>query len=293
MNGEDDQAEEKRLRRVEAYCVDGSQPLPEFDGIVELAARMMSAKTAVVTILTKGEYVFVANYGGLLHQVPRRSLCSFMFEGEQAQLVVLDTLAEPLCQDNICAVGPPFLRSYAAVALVVNDVRVGSLIVCDDAPRTTFSKDDGRILTHLGTIASALLSRRCATGSGLIAEDLINATTVASVAADPSGTITLWNDSAEHLFGWTRQEAIGGNVDMIMPERFRVAHNRGMKHASDGSRLGGSTTDLIGLRRDGSEFPIELSLTSWRGSRGVEFGAHARHFTSQGRGGRTSSAGSA
>ena len=279
MNEEAAQAEEERLRWVQACCVDGSQELPEFDGIVELAARILSTKISIVTIVTRDEHVFVANHGGMLRRVPRRSLCGFIVEGGQAQLVVLDTLQDPRCQDSIWVVGPPFVRFCASVPLVVNDVRVGTLLVCDDAPRTAFSKSDGRMLTHLGAIASAMLSRRCATRSGLIAEDLINATAVALVAADPSGTITLWNDSAELLFGWTRQEAIGSNVDMIMPERFRVAHDRGMKHASDGSRLAGSPTDLIGLRRDGSEFPIELSLTSWRGSRGVEFGAHMRDIS--------------
>jgi len=279
MNGEHDQAEEERLRWVQACCIDGSQPLPEFDGLAELAARILSTRISIVTIVTKDEHVFVANHGGMLRRVPRRGLCGFVTKGEQTQRVVLDTLEEPQCRDSIWVVNSPFVRFCASVPLVVNNVRVGTLLVCDDAPRTAFSESDGRMLTHLGAIASAMLSRRCATRSGLIAEDLINATTVASVAADPAGTITLWNDSAELLFGWTRQEAIGSNVDMIIPERFRVAHNLGMNHVSDGSRLVGSPTDLIGLRRDGSEFPIELSLTSWRGSRGVEFGAHMRDIS--------------
>lgn len=271
--------EEERLRWVQACCVNGAQTLPEFDGIAELAARMLATKIAIVTVVTRDEHVFVANYGGMLRRVPRHGLCSFLVEGNQPELVVLDTLAHPLCVESPWVVGTPFLRFYAGVPLLVNAVRVGTLFVVDDAPRTSFSDAESRMLAHLGAIASAMLSRRCATRSGLIAEDLINATAVATVAADQVGTITLWNDSAEALFGWSRQEAIGRNVEMIMPERFRSAHNRGMLRASDGSRLSGSTVDLIGLRRDGSEFPVELSLTSWRGSRGVEFGAHMRDIS--------------
>jgi hypothetical protein len=125
MNGEHDQAEEERLRWVQACCIDGSQPLPEFDGLAELAARILSTKISIVTIVTKDEHVFVANHGGMLRRVPRRGLCGFVTKGEQTQRVVLDALEEPQCRDSIWVVNSPFVRFCASVPLVVNNVRVG------------------------------------------------------------------------------------------------------------------------------------------------------------------------
>jgi len=86
----------------------------------------------------------------------------------------------------------------------------------------------------------------------------------AVVRMNPEGGIVGWNTQAERIFGWSRDEALGRELDQtIIPPRFRYDHHRGMRrHLSGG---GGGVLDtrieVFALRRNGEEFPIELSIT--------------------------------
>ncbi len=83
------------------------------------------------------------------------------------------------------------------------------------------------------------------------------------VEMDASGTITGWNRHAERIFGWSRDEAIGRVLaDTIIPEEFRDAHRRGLQRylATGEAKLLNKWIELVGLRRDGSTFPVELLL---------------------------------
>ncbi|MFQ5971073.1 MAG: PAS domain-containing protein [Alphaproteobacteria bacterium] len=87
----------------------------------------------------------------------------------------------------------------------------------------------------------------------------------AVVVIDFDGKIVAWNPSARDIFGYEEHEAIGANVTTLIPERYRKKHEAGMKRLRDTgeARLIGTTVDLHGLRKDGSEFPLELSLGTW------------------------------
>jgi PAS domain S-box-containing protein len=87
----------------------------------------------------------------------------------------------------------------------------------------------------------------------------------AIVSADRTGTIVSWNPKAERLFGYRTDEILGANLTRLMPPRYREAHTHGFERwsVSGCSRMIGETMELIGVRKDGGEFPIELSLSSW------------------------------
>jgi PAS domain S-box-containing protein len=86
------------------------------------------------------------------------------------------------------------------------------------------------------------------------------------VLADDDGTIVSWNTAAERLFGYTEGEILGQPLTTIMPTRYREDHQRRLERAkvTGVSPLAGRTIELHGLRKDGSEFPIEVSLGIWR-----------------------------
>ncbi len=95
---------------------------------------------------------------------------------------------------------------------------------------------------------------------------IIGTASEAVIVADHEGLITLWNKASETIFGHTADEAIGQSISIIVPERFREAHTAGMRRAAaapTADDVADRTLDLIGLRKDGSEFPIELSFTAW------------------------------
>jgi PAS domain S-box-containing protein len=82
---------------------------------------------------------------------------------------------------------------------------------------------------------------------------------------DEVGTVTILNTSAEKMFGYSQEELIGQNLHlMLAPLAFRAAHNLVFPHfqkTGQGAAIG-KTVELAGLRKDGSEFPLELSLSA-------------------------------
>jgi diguanylate cyclase (GGDEF)-like protein/PAS domain S-box-containing protein len=89
----------------------------------------------------------------------------------------------------------------------------------------------------------------------------------AIIMLDAAGHIAFWNQAAERIFGYAREEALGRNLHtLIVPLHYREAHRKAFthfQHTGQGSAVG-KTVELTGLRKDGSEFPLSLSLSAVR-----------------------------
>ncbi len=83
------------------------------------------------------------------------------------------------------------------------------------------------------------------------------------VVVDEAGRITLVNGAAERMFGYSRGELVGAQMEVLVPERVRGVHiaHRGCYFSEPRVRPMGISLDLAGRRRDGSEFPVEISLS--------------------------------
>jgi PAS domain S-box-containing protein len=91
----------------------------------------------------------------------------------------------------------------------------------------------------------------------------------ATLTMDGQGRIVEWSDAAEALFGWSRDEVLGQRVaDTIIPPFYREAHQRGLDayKASGQPVVVGRFVEVTALRRDGSEFPVELFVTAHTGA---------------------------
>lgn len=101
------------------------------------------------------------------------------------------------------------------------------------------------------------------------------------ILSDRTGTIISWNKGAELIFGFTEKEALGKNLKIIIPDKFKVVHQQGMERylLSGEPKVIGNTVELEGLRKDGSEFPIELSLAAWQEEGNVYFSSIIRDIT--------------
>ena len=113
------------------------------------------------------------------------------------------------------------------------------------------------------------------------AQSLLESAPDAMVIVDVSGVISLVNAETETLFGYTREELIGQRVEMLMPARYHghhTGHRQGF-FASPRSRPMGAGLDLWGVRKDGDEFPVEISLSPLRTEDGVQVTAAIRDVT--------------
>jgi PAS domain S-box-containing protein len=92
---------------------------------------------------------------------------------------------------------------------------------------------------------------------------LLEASAEAFIASDPEGRITDWNRQAELTFGWTCDEVTGRPLaDVIIPPRYREAHRLGLARFRESGEapLLGQRVEFEGLRRDGAELPLEISI---------------------------------
>ena len=92
----------------------------------------------------------------------------------------------------------------------------------------------------------------------------------AIISADSAGTIVSWNARAEAIFGYSAEEILGTPLTRLMPACYHAAH---MQHftqwsVTGSSRLVGTAVEFTGLRKDGSEFPLEISLSTWSTAHG-------------------------
>ncbi len=102
----------------------------------------------------------------------------------------------------------------------------------------------------------------------------------AIIFSDSEGTIIFWNRGAENLFFYTVEEASGKHISMIMPQRYRHIHQGWDIVVSTGrSWVMGNTIELYGLKRDGTEFPMEILHSSWKQDGASFFSVTIRDIT--------------
>jgi PAS domain S-box-containing protein len=115
-------------------------------------------------------------------------------------------------------------------------------------------------------VSDAALKKSEATGQALL-----ESASEGIVLVNASGRITLVNAAAERMFGYDHDELLGQPLEILLPERVRGAHgeHRARYFAGPRVRPMGTGLDLAGRRRDGSEFPVEISLSYVESSEGM------------------------
>ena len=103
------------------------------------------------------------------------------------------------------------------------------------------------------------------TAFGPIAEELLSLVADAVITTDESGGIILVNKAAEQIFGYEAHELLGKKIEVLMPPRYRASHLAEVRQfgsaKSTFSQVMARGRDVVGLDKNGREFPIEASLT--------------------------------
>lgn len=111
---------------------------------------------------------------------------------------------------------------------------------------------------------------------------IIDSALDAVLSIDAAGIITEWNAQAETMFGWKRDEATGRALSgLIIPSQYRQAHNKGLLHflrTGEGPLLN-RRIEITALRRDGTEFPVEVSIAPYQIEGSWGFSGFVRDIT--------------
>ena len=137
--------------------------------------------------------------------------------------------------------------------------------------------EDGKLLTITGTgqdITSALRSEARF-------EALLESAPDGMVITDQQGQIVLVNTQTEKLFGYSRSELVGKHLEILVPDRFKGVHphHRARYAESPAARPMGSRLELRAKRKDGSEFPVEISLSPLETEQGLLISSAIRDAT--------------
>jgi PAS domain S-box-containing protein len=145
--------------------------------------------------------------------------------------------------------------------------------------------DPGRIREWVGTCTD-ITEQREAEQTLLASEQrtrlIVDTAHDAFVGMDARGVITDWNTQAQATFGWSREEVLGRPLaETIIPQRFRETHRRGLARylATGEGPVLNQRIEMAALRRDGSEFPVELTIAPIPLGQEQLFGAFIRDIT--------------
>jgi PAS domain S-box-containing protein len=179
--------------------------------------------------------------------------------------------------------GHVMLENVLFAPLVIDGKAVGLLGLANKPGG--FTEHDARIATGFSEFASVALLNSCTLESLEHSEErfrsVVETAIDAIVTVDSNGRIIFWNQKAQSMFGYKAGEVIGRPVTVIIPEQFRKAHQRELNQAASRKkpRITGNIRELVGLRKDASEFPLELSLANWETKEGIFFTAIIRDIS--------------
>jgi PAS domain S-box-containing protein len=143
---------------------------------------------------------------------------------------------------------------------------------------------EGRVVATHGFFRDVTLRKRAEEELKAIEErfkQFVEGSPDAIAGVDGSGRIVLANAQMERLFGYSRRELMGHTVELLVPERLRDAHreHRAAYHRKPVTRPMGGGLDLAGRRKDGTEFPAEISLSPVETRQGLLVMAVVRDLT--------------
>lgn len=196
-----------------------------------------------------------------------------IFYGQSLRYVpaFADALPQSPSREHLASQG---LHGLLTLPLDADGVRMGQLNLFT-GQATTLLEEEQQIVTEIGGQIAIVLRQMQLMNERERAEErfrlVVEASPSGLVMAGTDGQIVLVNAETERMFGYLPQELVGQPVELLVPPRFRANHARFRQgfglHPE--TRPMGAGRDLYGLRKDGSEFPIEIGLTPIETSQGM------------------------
>ncbi len=273
-----------RSTHMPCFGAAASHPEPLDDAIVEAAARAYGVAASFISCAGEQDIWLQARCGLDAHrQSQRHAMCAHVL-ATQHGLIVADAARDERFSAHELVASPPGIRFYAGQPIIDEAGAVlGVLCLADTVPRHDIACADLDLLARLAQLVAKTWQARRELRWQSAVNGFAQTSGMAIITTDQNGAISFWNTAAEQMFGHAQREAISRDISLIIPERFREDHHRGLARISQGGkpRLAGRAVEVVGLHRDGHEFPIEICLSSWTGATGVEFGAQIQDISAR------------
>jgi diguanylate cyclase (GGDEF)-like protein/PAS domain S-box-containing protein len=270
--------ESLRLTALAEYEFEEDKELPSLEPIVSMATKILGVPVSAVNIVGN-DHVFFAASMGIGDADMRRdvSFCAHAIAQDDV-MVVPDALRDERFHDNPLVQAERGIRFYAGVPLMTpKGLPLGALCVIDHQPRDGLSDVDKSALRELARIVCDKLELRRIEMAGHQGTSRFDAlaehspSAIVSFGADCR--IIAWNTAATRMFGYRPEELLGCSIELLMPEHQRPAFRLCIANAIGSGAPSGAPIEVTGLRRDGSEFPVELSPSLWEDHGKIRFGA--------------------
>lgn len=261
-------------------------PEEDFDRLAGLASRLFDVPIVLVSLVERDRQFFKTRDGLDVCETSREvSFCAHAIVSDDI-FFVPDATRDPRFASNPLVLGPPFIRFYAGKPLTApTGEKVGTVCLIDTRPRLAFTVEDRKNLTDLAALVLDRMEIRRLDYVRSISqarfENIAATSPDAIICSNSEAHITFWNQSAERLFGYSADEALEQSSDIIVPASWRRIYESELSHLRNGERLelADQTIELSGVRKDGSEFPAEYSLSTWQEGNTTSVGAIVRDIT--------------
>lgn len=256
-----------------------------FDRLTRLSRQLLGAPVTMMSLADPDEHFFKSECDkneiwATLRSAPL--IYSFCRDATSSGPVVVNDCAGDELSAGIAQLG---VVAYAAVPLRDLQGRYfGSFLTCDTLSRDwseddvlTFSEVAELVMTKFQlrrTVALATARADALKRSEQRLRVVIETAPDAFVSIDAGGAVTEWNAAARQMFGWSREEVMGRNVsELIVTAGEDDDHERGIQRYLTESQLERTVIETAAMHRDGSELPIEISVSGLRTDSGWSFHA--------------------
>ena len=267
--------EERRLQALRAYRVLDNDHDPPFDRITDFASRIFRVPAATIGLIDEKRVWFKSHFGVEIQEMDREtSLSNLVVESAEPVIIIPDVRNDPRAASHTPSLGSMRVGFYAGAPLVTPDgYRIGALSIRDTRPRAELSPEEAGMLRDLAAMAmdelalqlELLRSRESAESlqrSEARLRTLMETASQAILGVDSRGNIQMVNRQAEAMFGYSREELVGKTLELLLPDDLREKHHqhRASYFGNPRPRPMGIGMELRGRRKNGKDFPIEISL---------------------------------
>ena len=175
----------------------------------------------------------------------------------------------------------PLVEEALLMPFYINDTAVGTIWVIAHDQTRRFESEDLRLMTNLGTFAASAYQVLRALNSTQVTASIVASSEDAIVTKDLNGIITSWNSGAEHIFGYSSEDAVGNPIKILIPADRLNEESAILDRVRRGQRV--EHYDTVRVRKDGSLIDISLAVSPVKNLLGKVVGASkiARDITAR------------